>query len=97
MKETLIPIRIICAQHNVAIEFAENLYECGLIDIIEEQEEKHIQEDALERLEKMIRLHRDLEINIAGLETINHMLLEMEKLQEELRVTRRRLYFYEQE
>ena len=96
MEQKLIPISIICAQHNVEITFADDLYACGLIEIIEEKEEKHIQEEALERLEKMIRLHRDLEINMAGIETISHMLTEMDKLQEKLVITRRRLSFYEQ-
>jgi predicted class III extradiol MEMO1 family dioxygenase len=97
MEQKLIPISIICAQHDVEISFADDLCDCGLIEIIEEKDEKHIAEEALERLEKMIRLHRDLEINMAGLETISHMLQEMDKLQQELVITRRRLYFYEQE
>jgi chaperone modulatory protein CbpM len=43
----------------------------------------------------MIRLHHDLEINIAGIEAISHLLDRVESLNEDIRMMRNKLQFYE--
>jgi chaperone modulatory protein CbpM len=36
----------------------------------------------------MIRMHHELEINVAGIEAITHLLVRVEQMQEELRILR---------
>jgi hypothetical protein len=43
----------------------------------------------------MIRLHRELEINPEGLDTIDHLLGRMSRLQEEVIMLKNRLRLYE--
>jgi chaperone modulatory protein CbpM len=45
----------------------------------------------------MIHLHHDLEINIAGIEAITHLLERVEQMQENVRGLRNRLRLYEDE
>jgi hypothetical protein len=50
----------------------------------------------LQKLEKMVRLHHDLDINIAGIEAIAHLLERLEYLQDEMRTLKNRLRLYEE-
>ena len=40
--------------------------------------------DEIHKLEKFVRLHYDLDINIEGIETINHLLEKIEEMQKEI-------------
>lgn len=93
----LIPAKDFCLQHNIEVSFITLLLENGLIDVANFEESLLIPEEALPELEKLVRLHYDLEINLGGLEAIIHLLRRVERLQEELRSTRNRLRAYEQD
>ena len=93
----LIPAKDFCLQHNIEVSFITLLLENGLIDVANFEEALLIPEEALPELEKLVRLHYDLEINLGGLEAIIHLLRRVERLQEELRSTRNRLRAYEQD
>jgi hypothetical protein len=94
-KTYLISVTELCAYHNVEFAFISNLKEFGLVEIVQVQQTDYIPEDQLEKLERMIRLHRELEINPEGLDTINHLLGKMNQLQEEVRMLKNRLRLYE--
>ena len=93
----LIHAKDFCLQHNIEVSFITLLLENGLIDVANFEEALLIPEEALPELEKLVRLHYDLEINLGGLEAIIHLLRRVERLQEELRSTRNRLRAYEQD
>jgi hypothetical protein len=38
----------------------------------------------MQKLEKFVRLHYDLDINLEGIETINYLLEKIEKMQKEI-------------
>jgi hypothetical protein len=94
-KAYLISVSEFCAYHNIEFAFISNLKEFGLIEIVQVQQNDYIPEDQLEKLERMIRLHRELEINPEGLDTIDHLLGKMNQLQEEVRMLKNRLRLYE--
>jgi hypothetical protein len=85
----------ICQHYEIEISLFQQLNESGLIEVIEIHESPCIPEDKLENLEKMLRLHQDLEINPAGIETIFHLLDRIQSLQEETRNLKSRLRLYE--
>jgi hypothetical protein len=93
--ENLIPLQEIVRQHEVSVSFVEAIRGSGLIHIIiaEEQEFVPVEETAM--LEKLIRLHHELDINFEGVEAISYLLMRMERLQEELTVMKNRLRLYE--
>ncbi|MEO6682471.1 MAG: chaperone modulator CbpM [Ginsengibacter sp.] len=83
--ENLIAAKEFCMYHNIEYSFIHSLKDSGLISVTKVQKEVFIPEEEMQKVEKFIRLHYDLEINVEGLETIHYLLEKMEKLQEEIR------------
>jgi hypothetical protein len=93
----LIPLHQLCQHYNIEFSFIESLDEFGLVRITTIDETRYLLFDQIQPLEKMIRMHYDLEINIEGIEAIAHLLQKVDELQEELRVMKIRLRRYEQD
>jgi hypothetical protein len=93
--ENLISITRFCEYHRVEFSFVTALNEFGLVNFINVEEVNYIPVEQLGNIEKMIRLHYDLDINIEGIEAISHLLIRMDQLQAELARMRNRLQFYE--
>lgn len=81
----------ICTHHGVEYTFINSLGEAGLVKIKIVKKNAYIPDTELQSLEKMIRMHQDLDINIAGIEAIVHLLERVEQMQEEMRSLRNRL------
>jgi|ERR1700743_2134400 len=93
----LIAANDFCVYHNVEYTFITSLQEAGLVAITIVDETIYILEEELQKLEKMIRLHNELEINLPGIEAITHLLDRVEQLQEDTRSLKNRLRMYESE
>ena len=91
----LIPANEFCTQHNIEFSFVSMLHENGLIEITTVEETCFIPAESLSTLEKMIRLHYELDINLPGIEAITHLLDRIENMQNELMALRNRLRRYE--
>jgi chaperone modulatory protein CbpM len=89
--ENLIAITTICTYHEVEYTFINSLSEAGLLHLEVVDQTSYIPESDLQKLEKMIRMHNELEINIAGIEAISHLLERVEQMQQEIRVLRNRV------
>jgi hypothetical protein len=94
-KEKLIAIDVFCARHEIEISFVSLLQQTGLIEIITSKETGFIHAEQLQLLEKFIRFHYEMNINLEGIEIINYMLQRMINLQEENISLRNRLRLYE--
>ena len=94
-KESLIPINEFCINHNIEISFIRSLQQNGLIEITTIEDAWFIDADQLHQLEKFVRFYYDLDINLEGIETINHLLNRVNALQNELILLRNRLALYE--
>lgn len=86
-----------CAIHNVEVSFIQSLGETGLIEIETIEEKGFIPVNQLPQLEKMVRLHNELDINIEGIDTINNLLNRILELQDEVMMLRNRLRFFERD
>jgi hypothetical protein len=87
----------LCTYHHIEYAFITSLQEAGLVEINVIEEQPCIPEAELPKVEKMIRLHHDLDINIEGIEAITHLLQRLEGIQQEMRTLRNKLRRYEQE
>ena len=90
-----ISLQSFCITHQVEQQFVESLYTTGLITVVTEEEEMFIEESQLPELEKLTRLHQDLNINYEGIEALAHLLKKVETMKEEIRQLKNRLRFYE--
>ncbi|WP_461453292.1 chaperone modulator CbpM [Mucilaginibacter sp.] len=95
--DSLIAANDFCVYYNVEYTFINSLQEAGLVQITTVNETTYIPETELQKLERMIHLHHDLEINIAGIEAITHLLGRMEEMQENMRILKNQLRIYEQD
>jgi hypothetical protein len=93
--EYLIAIDEFCSNHNIEISFIRSLQRTGLIDLITIEENGFIDTGQLKQLEKIVRFYYEMDINIEGIETITHLLLKINSLQEEMIRLRNRLRLYE--
>lgn len=95
--KNLIPADDFCIYHQLEQTFIHDLQEEGLIHISIVNKKEFIPGDELHKLEKMIHLHRDLDINIAGIASVTHLLDRMEELHNQLWALKNRLRLYEEE
>ena len=68
--------------YNVEITFFDSLEEAGLLKTETENNIKYLMFDELSTFEKFTNWHYDLEVNLAGLEVIKHLLDQLERLRE---------------
>ena len=93
--EDRVAAREFCRSHNVEISFIQSLNESGLIEITTIEENAFIDTEHLPELEKLVRLHYDLDINLEGIETIHHLLQQITTLQKEMNTLKNKLRLYE--
>lgn len=83
-----IRIQEFCEGHNLSETFVFELHDLGVIKV------RHIDNLAvfpardLSRLERLVRLHRDLELNAQGLQAVEHVLKQLESARQEIRELR---------
>jgi len=85
-----------CSSHQVEVSFVRTLEEHGLIETIIVNETLCIQENELSKLEQIVRLHQELNINSEGVDAIINLLRQIENMQNEITILRNKLNFYEE-
>ena len=88
-----ISIRTVCENYNVPEKFFIELKEIGILtepNFIE-KDEPVIEESFLGEIEKIMRLHYDLNINLEGIDIIISLIKRIEKLEEELKILKQQL------
>jgi hypothetical protein len=85
---TLIALDAFCTHEGIELTFVQALHERGLIELTIVESHRFLAPSILPRVERLARMHYDLDINLEGIEAISHLLERMELLQEELRRAR---------
>lgn len=80
----MISLQQFCFHHSVEQSFVLALQESGLVTITETQEEVCIPVHELPMLEKFVRMNTEMEINLAGIEAIAHLLNKIDTMQQEI-------------
>jgi len=93
--EKLISVDEFCLHNNVEKSFISLLQQNGLLELMIIKESRFIGVDQLRQLEKMVRFYYELNINLEGIESITHLLEQINDLQNEMRALRNKLRFYE--
>lgn len=93
--EDLIATEELCERYKVEHTFIRSLNESGLIEVITIERREYIPWDHMADFEKMRRLHYELNINLEGLEAVQHLLKQVVKLQKKNQQLKNRLSLYE--
>ena len=94
-EQNRIRVESFCMIYGVEPDFIHTLQEQGMVNIIHVSDDEFISVNDIEQLEKFMRLHRDLDINVGGIQAIDYLLKKISDLQEEIRSLRNRLKIYE--
>jgi chaperone modulatory protein CbpM len=86
-----------CKHHQIDISFLYTLQDYGLVEITNIENNIYLQPDQMDELEKIVRLHYDLHINLEGIDAITHLLQQLHDTQSELIQLRNRLQQYSQD
>jgi hypothetical protein len=94
-KENLVPVVDIYKHYHAKPEFINSLKEFELIEITTIEEKEFIHYEELLSLERLVRLHYDLDINLEGIDVINHLLQRIESMQSEMVALKNKLRMLE--
>jgi hypothetical protein len=86
-----ISIQTFCQYHGIESGLVFTFQELGLVEIIQEEAEFYLEEEKLSRLELVVRLYKDLDLNPEGVEVVMGLLGKIEELQEENLSLKRKL------
>lgn len=95
MTQDFIIVDDFCASHHLEISFIHALKDHGMIETIFVDQALCVHAEELPRLEQIIRLHRDLDINLEGIEVINDLLRRIEEMQDEIARLKKRLTLFD--
>ena len=93
--ENYIALNELCVHYEIEMSFFTSLNEIGLIEITTIESSHCIDREHIHAVEKMIRLHKDLDVNLEGIDTIFNLLDKIDELQADLLETKNRLRLYE--
>ncbi|TFF35342.1 chaperone modulator CbpM [Mucilaginibacter psychrotolerans] len=91
----LITVHDFCIYHNVEYAFIDQLQEAGMIAITVVDETSCVSIDEIQKIERLARLHTQLDINEPGILVIDELLDKVENMQQEIALLRNRLRLYE--
>ena len=83
-KMDFIPVGQLCELYDLEFAFFEELGEIGLVDFDFHQGQQCIRHDSRQLVERIIRIHRDLHVNLEGIDVVLNMLRRQEELEGEL-------------
>lgn len=93
--EEIIPLETFCSFYQVDRNFVETLESHGLISFSYHENQRYILRDDVVELEKYSRMYYELNINVPGIDALQHMLEKIKQLQQEAEILRARLRIYE--
>ncbi|WP_211315855.1 chaperone modulator CbpM [Maribacter polysiphoniae] len=90
-----IDVKEFCYSHGVPTQFIIQLQDFGLIEVVKKEDTEYIPFEELPKVEKIVRLHDDLNINLEGIEVIHQLLDRIAQMQNEIISLKNKLDFYQ--
>jgi len=94
-KRKLISTQVLCSHYDIEISFFDALNKMGLIQVEIIEQVQFIHHDKIRDLEKIIRLHNDLNVNLEGIDVVFNLLEKEKELRHELITLKNKLRLYE--
>lgn len=94
--ENLIPTSDICNSHGIEFSLIDSFQDFDLIEVIKVKENAYIKTTELPKLEQILHFHKELKINLEGIDVIINLLERVNHIQTELNLIKNRLTLYEE-
>ncbi len=91
MPAELITVTEYCVHYHTDITFVDALEQNGLITLMQIEQERFIPYEQLQELEWYSRLHRELDINLEGIDVVRHLLQKIKSMQDHIQELEARL------
>ena len=95
--EDMILVSEFCIHHNIDRSLIYSFHESGLVEITTIEEKIFMPASQLIHLEKLVRLHHEMDINLEGIETISYLLQRINDMQKQIQMLSNTLRAYENE
>lgn len=95
-RENLISIQEFCSLYKIPETFIASLYEYELIEITTTENIQCVRVTQIKNIEKLIRFHYEMDINLEGIHAISNLLEKVENLQDRIKDLDNKLRFYEE-
>jgi len=89
--QKLVLVETLCVHYEIETSFFESLEEIGLMSLVRESDEIYVAEEKMADLERVLRLRKELNVNLEGIDVIFNLLGKVEALQSELSVAKQQL------
>jgi len=93
--ENLIPAIEFCTSHGIEFSFIDSLKEFDLIEVITIEKNTYLNLKELPKIEQILLFHKELEINLEGIDVIINLLNRLQKIQYEVTMLKNKLQMYE--
>ncbi len=93
--QDFISIVQLCNHYKVEVSFFQQLEEEGLVEITTIEQTKCLHQNLINDVDKMIRIHQELNINIEGIDVVFNLLKKMNALESQMNALQNRLSLYE--
>ncbi|WP_413998798.1 chaperone modulator CbpM [Flavobacterium sp. W1B] len=93
--KNFIALNTLSTHYKMELSFFDNLNEIGLIEIQTFDQTQYVHQDSIYEIEKIIRMHQELDVNIEGIDVVFNLLQKIDTLKTELLLVRNRLRLYE--
>lgn len=95
--KTYISVAHLCTQYQITEQLFEKFHDTGLLKIITVEEKPCVTIKSIHKVEKILRLHQDLEVNPEGIDVILNLLKKIDTLTTEVASLQRKLEIYKSE
>lgn len=92
--DQLIPASEFCRHHQVEVNFIYSLQEYGLVELVTKEHVDYFSSASLDMVEKILRLHYELNINLEGIDVVLHLLNQLNAARQEANELKNELQFY---
>ncbi len=93
--KNVITVTKFCQHYDIPEQFILSLNEYELVELATEQDTPCIYITEIQSIEKLIRFHFEMDINLEGLHAISNLLNKVEQMQDDIRNLKNKLRFYE--
>jgi len=89
--ENLIPANEYCSSRGIEFSLIDSLKEFDLIEIITVKKNAYIDQKELPKLDQILNFHKELQLNLEGVDSLINLLERVHHIQKEVDVHRNRL------
>jgi len=90
-----ISVEQFCTRHDISQSFIDDLFTFELVEVLIIERSKHIKVSDINKIDRLKRIHYDLDVNFEGLDVINNMMDEIIGLNKDIIDLKNRISFFE--